>query len=407
MEEHWNAGKDLYILALDIKKAFDTVKVQNLREILLSLNVPSRLVDRVIACIKDEMTRVLWDNQLSSEIKRGKGIKQGCPISPILFNYIMQDVIRNVAEKIPEMKLMNLNCLKIPLLLAFADDIIIIAKSKEELEKLLKELVEQLSIVGLELNYDKCQLLLRFPNNKTPKPQDIKLNGRQYKVCDKIRYLGVCLTDTLDRKSTNRLRCVSAYKTSRVVIEFCKKFKPSWDIGKLIYKTVLSPAITYGNKAAVLTKKSRIGMANYEKLILRNIFNNCKKPLNLKFNARKLLDGKTVNRRVRVGRINYYGHILRRENNHPIKLAYKMRFETKKEGRPSLTWKDSLNNDLNRYNNIDTEEWKQLAKDRDKLKSKAEEIYKETNSEISDGQTSEEEDDRQKPKYKHWKRKLG
>lgn len=48
----------------------------------------------------------------------------------------------------------------------------------------------------------------------------------------------------------------------------------------------------------------------------------------------------------------------------------------------------------------------QRAKDRDKLKNKAEKIYKETNSEISEGQTSEE-DDQQKPKYKHWKRMIG
>ena len=129
MEENWNAGKDLYILALDIKKAFDTVKVHNIKNILIGLNVPTRLVDRVIGCMKDEMTRVLWNNQFSQQVKRGKGIKQGCPLSPILFNYIMQDVIRRVAEKIPELKLMDLDTLKLPLLLAFADDLLIIATS--------------------------------------------------------------------------------------------------------------------------------------------------------------------------------------------------------------------------------------------------------------------------------------
>lgn len=331
MEENWNAGKDLYILALDIKKAFDTVKVHNIKNILIGLNVPTRLVDRVIGCMKDEMTRVLWNNQFSQQVKRGKGIKQGCPLSPILFNYIMQDVIRRVAEKIPELKLMDLDTLKLPLLLAFADDLLIIATSKEQLQKILEELVKQLEQVGLELNYDKCQLLLRFPNNRGQLPKEIILMGRPFKVCDSIKYLGVCLTATLDRKATNRQRCVNAYRTARIVLEFCKKFKPSWDLGKLIYNTVLAPSITYGTKVAVLTKQSRVGMGNYEKLILRSIYNHCKKPQNTKFNARKLLNGKTINRRVRVGRINYYGHILRRAENHPIRLAYKLKFKKKKK----------------------------------------------------------------------------
>lgn len=45
-----------------------------------------------------------------------------------------------------------------------------------------------------------------------------------------------------------------------------------------------------------------------------------------------------------------------------------------------------------------------MAKDRDKIKNKAEEIYKETISEISDGETSSE-DNQQRHKYKHWKKK--
>lgn len=98
------------------------------------------------------------------------------------------------------------------------------------------------------------------------------------------------------------------------------------------------------------------------------------------------MNGKTINRRIRVGRINYYGHIKRRPQNHPLKIAYRFKFSRKKEGRPSFTWKDSLNRDLGRYRGISKDEWKAFAKDKDKLKQKAEEIYKQEESEISDGE---------------------
>lgn len=113
------------------------------------------------------------------------------------------------------------------------------------------------------------------------------LNGTAFKTSEYIKYLGVCLTANLNRKLTNRHRSINALKTSRLVVDFCTRFHPSWELGKLIYNTVLAPALLYGTTVAVLTKKNRVALANYEKNILRSIFNSCKKPSNMKFNARK------------------------------------------------------------------------------------------------------------------------
>lgn len=404
MEEHWNSGKDLIVVALDIRKAFDTVKVQSLKDILIGINVPSRLVDRILMCVKDEMTRVFWDFQYSEEVKRGKGIKQGCPLSPLLFNFLMQEVLTKVSEKVPELKLLDYNCLILPLILAFADDLLVIARNMKELEEILEILTQELTKVGLSINYDKSQIMLRYPNNKAKQPEEVTLNGRKLKVSDRIKYLGVCLTATLNRKMTNRERCNNALRTSRMIVDFCKKFHPSWELGKIMYKTVIASSLLHGTKVAVLTKESRISLGNYEKLILRNIYNQCKKKNMTKFNAKKLLDGKTINRRARVGRISYYGHIMRREQNHPIRLALNLKFNKKKEGRPSLTWKDSLDQDLGRYEDMTDSEWMLLARKKETIKIKAEEIYKEENSEISDGESSEDESESGR-KYKHWKTK--
>lgn len=169
-----------------------------------------------------------------------------------------------------------------------------------------------------------------------------------------------------------------------------------------MYKTVIGPSLLYGTKVSVLTKKSRVSIANYEKLILRNIYQYCRKPKNLKFNARKLLDGKTINRRIRVGRISYFGHVMRRERNHPLKLAFKLNHRKKKEGRPSQTWLKSLEQDFLKYENMNRDSFEELSKDREKLKSKLDEIYKKEDSEISDGESDEDSNDKT---YKHWKRK--
>lgn len=171
-----------------------------------------------------------------------------------------------------------------------------------------------------------------------------------------------------------------------------------------MYKTVIAPSLQYGTKIAVLTKKSRVMIANYEKLILRNIYQYCMKPNDLKFNARKLLEGKTINRRIRIARISYFGHVLRRENNHPLKLAYNLNFEKKKEGRPSLTWKNSLDQDFQKFENMDRTGFEELSKDRENMKRKLKEIYSNDDSEISEGESSDE--NTKGKKYRHWRKKL-
>lgn len=167
----------------------------------------------------------------------------------------MQEVLSNVSKEIPELKLLDYDCLILPLILAFADDLLIIARNLKELESILETITVQLQKVGLAINYDKSQVMLRYPNCKANQPKEITLNGKVFKVSDRIKYLGVCLTSTLNRKLTNKDRCKNTLKTSRMIVDFCKKFRPSWELGKLMYKTVLAPALLYGTKVAVLTKK--------------------------------------------------------------------------------------------------------------------------------------------------------
>lgn len=96
---------------------------------------------------------------------------------------------------------------------------------------------------------------------------------------------------------------------------------------------------------------------------------------------------------------------MRRDREHPLRKALQLKFEKKKEGRPSLTWNDSLKQDKNRYREITEEDWIESAEDREKLKKMSEEIYKDSASEISDGESTDENGS-DRDRYKHWKKKV-
>ena len=91
----------------------------------------------------------------------GKGVHQGCILSPGLFNfyteYIMQNARLNEAQagiKIARRNIKNLR---------YADDTTLIAESEEELKSLLMKVKEESEKVGLKLNIQKTKIMVSSP----------------------------------------------------------------------------------------------------------------------------------------------------------------------------------------------------------------------------------------------------
>ena len=91
----------------------------------------------------------------------GKGVHQGCILSPCFFNlhaeYIMQNAGRDESQariKIAGLNINNLRC---------ADDATLLAESKEELKSLLMKVKEESEKVGLKLNIQKTKIMTSGP----------------------------------------------------------------------------------------------------------------------------------------------------------------------------------------------------------------------------------------------------
>ena len=91
----------------------------------------------------------------------GKGIHQGCILSPCLFNFYVEYIIRNarLEEAQAGIKIAgrNINNLR------YADDTTLIAGSEEELKSLLMKVKEESEKVGLKLNIQKTKIMASGP----------------------------------------------------------------------------------------------------------------------------------------------------------------------------------------------------------------------------------------------------
>lgn len=370
LEEKWNAGDDLIVMALDIQKAFDNISLTALPDILIGKGASRDLTNRIISCLNLEEQQILWRGQKTAPKYRTKGVKQGCPLSPYVFDLIMEEVLVTVEDELNGLFTLNqTGKLKFPIVLVYADDILIIARTVEELNKLLPVLQNYLGEVNLKLNEQKCQVMVRSPLGTAP--SEITIAGHVFKTTPSLFYLGVPITERLHRKLTTRKRSRDAVIASRIILEFLKKRKPSVKLGTILYETVIAPTMVYGTQATVLTKRSRKSLRRYHKQIYGQIKALC----NPEIGTTSSDEPKSITNWIRILQLRYWGHIVRRPENHLLKLAAEYRLPYKKRGRPAFTWWDTIAQNMWRFENMTVEDWYDIVENKEVFEKTIQELH--------------------------------
>lgn len=106
---------------------------------------------------EDSATTIRHDGGVTNPIKFQAGVRQGCPLSPILFNLVMEFLIRPITNLAP-IHGANLHGSAIGVL-AYADDLALIARSEESLNALLQAVTPAAEWVGLRFKHTKCATL--------------------------------------------------------------------------------------------------------------------------------------------------------------------------------------------------------------------------------------------------------
>ena len=112
----------------DLAKAFDTVSYKSIEKGLRRKGVPAVVRETVMEMYKKATTRVTVGGKTTRRIKINSGVKQGCPLSPLLFNLIIDELLEKLKKKNIVIKIDN----EIICCMAFADDLVILTQERIE-----------------------------------------------------------------------------------------------------------------------------------------------------------------------------------------------------------------------------------------------------------------------------------
>ena len=127
--------KNIHFCFIDYAKAFDCVDHKKLWKILKEMGIPDHLTRLLRNLYAGQETTVRTGHGTTDWSQIGKGVHQGCILSPYLFNLYAEYIMRNTGleEAQAGIKIFGRNVNN----LRYADDTTLMAKSEEELKSLL------------------------------------------------------------------------------------------------------------------------------------------------------------------------------------------------------------------------------------------------------------------------------
>ncbi len=158
---------NIFAYFIDFKKAFDSIWHEGLYLKLIDSGIGGKLYDLIKSMYTASQCVVKIGNQRTEFFPHGRGVRQGCSLSPTLFNiYINQ--LANILEHAPIQGL-TLHDTEIKCLL-YADDLVLLSLTEEGLQDSLNLLEDFCQSWALTVNLQKTRVMMFQKRSRSQGP---------------------------------------------------------------------------------------------------------------------------------------------------------------------------------------------------------------------------------------------
>jgi hypothetical protein len=231
-----------FMCFFDFEKAYDNVVHDLLFKKMEKMNINKAIINVIKQLYKNTKMRIRMGDMKSSEYAYKKGVRQGCPCSPTLFNIFVNDVF----DQMEGIIVPGLDY-TVPGLL-FADDIVIFAESKDQLENKIERLMRWATENVMKVNTPKCGILNW--NRRNDEEVQIPVETR-FGTINEVReytYLGINIRNNLLEEDIVK----NSVRKGKIALEKLKGRLMNKNISivlkTMLVRNILIPIIMYGRE---------------------------------------------------------------------------------------------------------------------------------------------------------------
>lgn len=350
--------KNIFLCFIDFEKAFDKVNHDKLIECLENKGLDKNDINIIKELYWNQKAIMRTHVGDTDEIDIQRGVRQGCVLSPLLFNLYSDNIFNSTLKISSEGIKVNGEIINN---IRYADDTVIIADSEENLQRLLDKITDEGNRWGLRINTKKTKTMV------ISKQKNIRCNtliyDRPIEQVSKFKYLGCWIDDSLDPDTEIKARIEQARSIFIKMRPFLSAKNLNLKLRYRMAKCYVYSVLLYGMEAWTLKVSSLRRLESFEMWVFRRIL---RVPWTDKIRNEEILRRMNTDRElltsIKRRKTAYLGHVLRNKKYTLIQLIIKGKIEGKRgPGRRQITW---LRN-IRQWTNMDLQTLIRTAEDRE------------------------------------------
>jgi hypothetical protein len=287
----------------------------------------------------------------------GKGVRQGCILSPSLFNLYAERVMREAGVEDGEEGISiggrTLNNFR------YADDVTLMAEGQDSLRALIERVKEAGEKAGLYLNMKKTKVLT------TTNIQKFMIQNEEVEVVKSFGFLGSTIEDEGECQMEIKRRITLGRVAMTGLQRIWKDRGISADTKKRLVKTLVHPIMTYGCETWTMKKKDRDRVNAFENWCWRRLLRIPWTAKRTNASIRKQLDiNSLLSDYIAKQKLKYFGHVMRGDGLEKA-VMIGMGGGKRGRGRPRMRWLD----EIKQLTGLSLQELKEKVRDREAWRS--------------------------------------